>query len=269
MTSSDQPDDNAKTVAGLIDQAAASGARLVCTPEVTNCVSISRTHQSDVLQTEGTDTTLAAARERAAHHGVWVALGSLALKDPDGDGRFVNRSFLIDSRGKIAARYDKIHMFDVDVSKAETYRESDGFRPGSTAVIAEVDGVTLGLTICYDLRFPALYRTLAQAGAQVLLIPAAFTPPTGAAHWHTLLRARAIETGCFVLAAAQTGTHPASSGRARSTYGHSLAVSPWGEVLVDAGTAPGVSCLDLDIDEVATTRARLPSLQHDRPFKGP
>ena len=187
----------------------------------------------------------------------------------DADGRFANRSFLVSPAGEIVARYDKIHMFDVNVSETEVYRESAGYRPGTKAVLAETDFAKIGMTVCYDVRFAQLYRRLAQAGAQIITVPAAFNHITGAAHWHTLLRARAIETGCFVLAPAQTGFHPESQGKGRNTYGHALAIAPWGEVLADAGTDPGVTFVDLDLNAVAKARARVPSLSHDREFTGP
>lgn len=269
LTSSDQPEDNAATVRDMIDRAVSDGAEFVLTPEVTNCVSTSRTHQKSVLHLEDDDPTLRDLAAAAARHGVWLLIGSLALLTRDADGRFANRSFLIGPDGKIRARYDKIHMFDVDVSPEETFRESDGFRPGDRAVLADTPWGKLGLTVCYDIRFPALYRRLAQSGAAILTVPAAFSPVTGAAHWETLLRARAIETGCFVLAPAQTGTHAASRGKARSTHGHSLVVAPWGEVLADGGTETGIVTVDLDMSEVETARGRVPSLRHDRPFDGP
>ncbi len=269
MTSSDDPAENLDTVLERLQTAAQEGAQIALTPEVTNCVSSSRSHQRAVLTMETEDPMLAAVRAEAQALGLWVLLGSLALKTTDADGGFANRSFLITPEGAVAARYDKIHMFDVDVSETETWRESDGFRPGETAVVAETPMGTLGLTICYDLRFPYLYRALAQAGAQVLTVPAAFTPETGQAHWEVLLRARAIETGAFVLAPAQTGEHAAQAGRSRRTHGHSLAVAPWGEVLADAGTAPGVTLVDLDLSEVDRARARVPALRHDRDFAGP
>lgn len=269
LTSSDDPAANLPVTRGLVAEAAASGAHLVLTPEVTNCVSGSRDHQSKVLQTEEDDITLAALREDAGRLGIWLLIGSLALKQDGGDGRFVNRSILIAPDGEIAARYDKIHMFDVDVTPEETYRESAGFRPGDRAVLADLGPVTLGLTVCYDVRFPYLYRRLAHAGATVLSVPAAFSHVTGAAHWETLLRARAIETGCYVLAPAQTGTHPASAGKPRRTHGHSLAIAPWGEVLADAGTVQGVTLVELDPAEVEHARRRVPSLTHDREFHGP
>ncbi len=270
MTSGDDPVANLIVTQGMVDEAAAQGATLICTPEVTNCVSQDRARQMAVLQTEAADQTLVALREQAARLGVWLSIGSLAIKTHDADGRFANRSFLIGPDGAIVARYDKIHMFDVTVSATERYRESAGYRPGGRAVVARLPAATVGLSVCYDLRFAHLYRTLAQAGADILLVPSAFSPVTGAAHWETLLRARAIETGCFVLAAAQTGTHSVQGGGAgRQTYGHSLAIGPWGEVLADGGTAPGITLVDLDLALVAQSRGRVPALQHDRPFESP
>ncbi len=269
LTSSDDPAANLPVTLGRIEEAARSGADIALTPEVTNCVSSSRSRQRAVLQTEATDRTLSAIREAAARHGIWVLLGSLALRTDEADGRFANRSFLVGPDGAVAAWYDKIHMFDVDVTETETFRESEAFRPGGRAVVAEALGTVLGLSICYDVRFAALYRRLAQAGAKVLTVPAAFSPVTGAAHWEVLLRARAIETGCFVLAPAQTGEHAATEGRVRRTHGHSMAVAPWGEVLLDAGVAPGVSLVELDLSRVDEARRRVPSLSHDRPIEGP
>ncbi|MEO0763582.1 MAG: carbon-nitrogen hydrolase family protein, partial [Pseudomonadota bacterium] len=213
----------------------------------------------------------------AAHHGLWLHLGSTPVRGPGEDGRFRNRSLLIAPDGAVAARYDKIHMFDVEIGAGESYRESLAFRPGETAVTADMpgalSGARLGLTICYDVRFPALHRALAETGAQVITSPAAFTVPTGEAHWEVLLRARAIETGCFVLAAAQVGTHARradAQGPERRTWGHSLAVAPWGEVLADAGgEGPGIVTADLDLAEVAATRARVPALANARPFTPP
>jgi predicted amidohydrolase len=269
LTSSDDPAANLSVTQGLVAEAAAQGAQFVLTPEVTNCVSGSRERQNEVLQTEDEDITLAALRVQAEELGIWLLIGSLALRQRDGDGRFVNRSILIAPDGAIAARYDKIHMFDVEVTPEETYRESAGFRPGDRAVCADLGPFTLGLTVCYDVRFPYLYRRLAHAGATVLSVPAAFSHVTGAAHWETLLRARAIETGCYVLAPAQTGTHSASAGKPRRTHGHSLAIAPWGEILADAGTEPGVTLVELDPAEVEHARRRVPSLTHDREFHGP
>ena len=269
LTSSDDPVENLAAVRARMQKAAADGAEMILTPEVTNCVSTSRSHQRDVLHHEEDDPTLAALRAEAERLGVWLLIGSLALKTDDADGRFANRSFLIGADGAIRARYDKIHMFDVDVSPEETYRESDGFRPGTVATLADTPWGKWGLSICYDIRFPHLYRRLAQAGADILTIPAAFSHVTGAAHWQSLLRARAIETGCFVLAPAQTGTHRASRGQARRTHGHSLVIGPWGEVLADGGTDEGIITVDLDLSEVAQARRRVPSLRHDRDFDGP
>ena len=269
LCSGDDPVANLAATRDLIAQAAAQGAEFVLTPEVTNCVSQDRAHQRDVLQHEEDDITLAGLRATARDLGIWLSIGSLALNTGDADGRFANRSFLIDPTGAIMARYDKIHMFDVDVSATETFRESAGFRPGDRAVLAQTPFAQIGLTICYDIRFAYLHRALAQAGADILLVPAAFSPVTGAAHWEPLLRARAIETGCFVLAAAQTGSHPIRHGKPRQTHGHSMAISPWGEVLVDMSTKTGTAIVDLDLTKVAQSRQRIPALTHDCPFEGP
>ncbi|MEO0773784.1 MAG: carbon-nitrogen hydrolase family protein [Pseudomonadota bacterium] len=264
LSSCDDPVQNLKTVDAYFDEAVRLGAKFILTPEVTNCVSTSRVRQEEVLQYEGDDLTLRALREKARHAGVWCLTGSLALKTNDPDGRFVNRSFLIGPFGHVVASYDKVHMFDVTVSDTERYHESKGYRPGDRAVLADTDIGKIGLTICYDIRFPHLYRQLAQQGAQILTVPSAFSPITGAAHWETLLRARAIETGAFLLAPAQTGSHGT-----RKTYGHSMVVSPWGEVLADAGTETGVICVDIDLTEVETARSRIPSWRHDNRFEGP
>lgn len=269
MSSTDDPQTNLRTVQEFIANAASSGADFVLTPEVSNCVSTSRSHQKSVLSAEDEDATLAALREQAAELNIWLLIGSLGLKTSDPDGRFANRSFLIAPDGEIQARYDKIHMFDVQVTPEETYRESDGYRPGARAVVADTSFGAIGMSICYDIRFPYLYRALAQAGARILTIPAAFSHVTGAAHWHSLLRARAIETGCFVLAPAQTGTHFCGKGQSRRTYGHSIAVSPWGEILLDAGTEPGVYMVDVDLAEIDEARRKVPSLTHTRHFEGP
>ncbi|KAE9630898.1 carbon-nitrogen hydrolase family protein [Parasedimentitalea maritima] len=269
MTSSDNPGENLGMVEKMLDEAVLGGAGFVLTPEVTNCLSASRRHQQAVLHHEEDDPTLSALQDAAARHGIWLLLGSLAVKTHDVDGRFANRQFLISPQGEITARYDKIHMFDVDVTPEETYRESDGYRPGDRAVVTDTPFGRVGMSICYDVRFGYLHRALAHAGAEILTVPAAFSHVTGAAHWHVLLRARAIETGCYVLAPAQTGRHLASVGACRQTYGHSLVVAPWGEVLVDAGINSGVSYVDLDMEKVAEARRRVPSLTHDRDFDGP
>lgn len=269
LTSSDDPGANLETTRALIAEAARGGATFVLTPEVTNCLSTSRSHQRNVLCLEKDDPTLAALQGDARALGIWILIGSLALKTHGQDGRFANRSFLVSPEGQIMARYDKIHMFDVNLGEEERFEESTGYRPGDQAVLAELPGCKLGMTICYDVRFPGLYRALAQAGADVITIPSAFAPSTGAAHWETLLRARAIETGAFILAPAQCGTHPASVGKARKTYGHSLAVSPWGEVLGDGGTMPGITLVDLNLELVREARHRIPALTHDRKFQDP
>lgn len=269
LTVTDDPAANLPVTVAYIREAVAGGARFVLTPELTNGLSSSRAHQRKVFRHEAEDETLATLRAEAKAAGIWLLIGSLGLLTHDADGRFANRSFLIAPDGTMAARYDKLHMFDVNVSATEVYRESDGYRPGSKAVLADISSAKVGMTVCYDVRFPALYRRLAQAGAQIICVPAAFNHITGAAHWETLLRARAIETGCFILAPAQTGFHPETNGKGRKTYGHSLAVAPWGEVLADAGTEPCVTLVDLDLAEVDKARGRVPSLTHDRGFDGP
>lgn len=269
LCSGDDPADNLRQVQWMLAEAAAEGVEFALTPEVTNCVSASRPRQEAVLCSEEDDPTLAALRQQAEELGIWLLIGSLALKTDDPDGRFANRSFLIGPDGGIRARYDKIHMFDVQVSPEETYRESAGFRPGTRAVLAETPFGAVGMSVCYDIRFPHLYQKLALAGAKILTIPAAFSPVTGAAHWESLLRARAIETGCFVLAPGQTGTHPKTEGKTRRTHGHSMVVSPWGEVLLDAGTEPGIHVFDMDLSLVEDARAKVPSLSHIRAFDGP
>lgn len=269
LCSGDDPAQNLPVTIGMMRDAAERGAEFILTPEMTNCMSGSRSWQRDILQDEDTDQTLVALCAEAENLGVWLLIGSLGLTTTDPDGRFANRSILIDPKGQIAARYDKIHMFDVDVSPTETYRESNAYRPGSEAVIAQTPFATIGLTICYDVRFPHLHRELAKAGAEILTVPAAFSPVTGAAHWETLLRARAIETGCYVLAPAQCGTHATSTKATRRTYGHSLVISPWGEVLADGGETPGIVIIDLDRQEVAKARQRISALTHDREYEGP
>ncbi len=268
LTVTDDPAENLPVTCAAVARAAEGGAELILTPECSNLLSSDRAHQQAVLHTEAADPTLAALRDAAAAAGRWLLIGSLAVKPESGD-RFANRSFLIAPDGTIAARYDKIHMFDVNVSETEVFRESAAYRPGDRAVLAETPLARIGMTVCYDLRFPQLYRRLAQAGAEILTVPSAFNHITGAAHWEVLLRARAIETGCFVLAPAQTGFHPERAGKGRRTHGHSLAVAPWGEVLADGGSAPGVTFADLDLGAVAAARQRVPSLTHDRDFAGP
>ncbi len=269
LTVSDDPDRNLPQTLDLVRQAADQGAEFVLTPEVTNCLSTSRVQQNKVLCHEEDDPTLAALCAIAAELGIHILIGSLALKTQDPDGRFANRSFLVGPDGQILARYDKIHMFDVAISETETWAESDGYRPGTTAVLAQTAFAPIGMAVCYDMRFPRLADALVGAGARILTYPAAFSPETGAAHWHSLLRARAIEAGAWVLAPAQTGTHPGVSERKRSTYGHSLAVDPWGQVVLDAGTKPGAYIFDLDLEKVDEARRRVPSRENARAFEGP
>ena len=248
----------------LVRQAHAEGASFVAMPEVVNLCEM-RPGQADAkAQPEAREPALQAYRALADELGIWLLAGSLVVRLDD-DPRMANRSFLIDPSGAVVARYDKIHMFDVDLEGGESYRESRKFRPGDRAVVAQTPWGPVGMTICYDMRFAYLYRALAQAGARILTVPAAFTRPTGRAHWHTLLRARAIETGCFVIAPAQCGDHADG----RKTYGHSLIVSPWGEVLAEAGEDPGVVVADLDLSKVDEARSMVPALTHDREFALP
>ena len=243
---------------------AADGAQLIFTPEMSGLLDRDRARAAAAVRSEADDAVLAAVRAAARAAGAWVQLGSLALRDPGSD-RLANRAFLIDSDGEIRARYDKVHLFDVTLPGGESYRESSAYAPGERAVVADTPWGGLGLTICYDVRFPTLHGALARAGARILSVPAAFTRPTGIAHWHVLLRARAIETGCFVVAAAQTGVHVDG----RATFGHSLVVSPWGEVLLDMGEPAGTAVLDLDLAAVDEARGRVPALTHARAFALP
>lgn len=255
--------DAAANARGLVDgiaRLAGDGAKLVFTPEMSGVLDRNRARMTPGLRTEGDDPVIAAVREAACEHGVWVQLGSIALLPEAGAALPVNRALLIDDGGAVVAHYDKIHLFDAEVAGGESYRESAGYAPGDRAVLAATPWGGLGLSVCYDVRFAALYAAL--AGAAIIAVPAAFTRPTGMAHWHVLLRARAIETGCFVVAAAQTGAH--EDGRA--TYGHSLVVAPWGEVLLDMGEAPGAATVDLDLGAIAAARARVPGLRNARTF---
>jgi deaminated glutathione amidase len=261
MRSGRSPTANLAAARGLIEEAVQAGADYVLTPEMTNIMEVKRERLFAAIAEEEHDPTLAALRDTARKHAIHLHIGSLAIKvSPD---KAANRSYLIDPRGEIIARFDKIHMFDVDLAGGESYRESNNFRSGELAVLADLPWGRLGLTVCYDLRFPALYRALAEAGASFLSIPAAFTRQTGEAHWHVLMRARAIENGCFVFAAAQGGMHE----NGRATFGHSLVVDPWGRVLAEAGDEPGVILADVDPAAVTTARARIPSLLHGRRFE--
>ena len=261
MRSGRRPTDNLDAATRLIEQAKKSGADYVLTPEMTNIMEIDRERLFAGIVPEERDATLAAFRELARALGIYLHVGSLAIKVTD--DKAANRSFLISPGGDIVARYDKIHMFDVDLTGGESYRESRNFRAGELAVMTDLPWGRLGLTICYDLRFPALYRALAEAGAVFLSIPSAFTRQTGEAHWHVLVRARAMETGSFVFAAAQGGRHE----NGRETFGHSLVVDPWGRILAEGDTEPGVVLADIDPAEVAAARGRIPSLEHGRRFE--
>ncbi len=251
---------NVATATRLIRDAHAAGATFIATPENTAMMSADGGAKPALSFAEKDDPALPAFTALVRELGIWLLIGSLAIKVSE--TKTANRSFLIGPDGAIAARYDKIHLFDVDLPSGETYRESKTVRAGSEAVVADTPWAKLGLTVCYDLRFPHLYWTLAKRGAKILTVPSAFTATTGRAHWHVLLRARAIETGCFIIAPAQGGMH--ASGR--ETYGHSLIAGPWGQVLAEAGTEPGLVTADLDLQEVGAVRARLPSLMHDRDF---
>jgi predicted amidohydrolase len=261
MRSGLTPQANLDTAVRLIKEAKDAGADYVLTPEMTNIMEVKRERLFATIVAEESDASLAAFRELARKLGIFVHVGSLAIKLLA--DKAANRSFLIDRQGEIVARYDKIHMFDVDLTNGESYRESRSYRAGEIAVVVDLPWGRLGLTVCYDLRFPALYRALAEAGSSFLAIPSAFTRQTGEAHWHVLLRARAIENGSFVLAAAQGGKHE----NGRETYGHSLVVDPWGRILAEGGTEPGVVLASIDPAEVAAARAKIPSLQHGRRFE--
>ena len=261
MRSGRSPQANTDAAAKLIGEAKDRGAEYVLTPEMTNIMETGRERFFASIVSEEQDAALTTFRELARTLGIFVHVGSLAIKVSA--DKAVNRSFLIDRHGEVVARYDKIHMFDVDLASGESYRESRNYRAGELAVLADLPWGRLGLTICYDLRFPALYRALAEAGASFLSIPSAFTKQTGEAHWHVLLRARAIENGCFVFAAAQGGTHE----NGRETFGHSLAIDPWGRVLAEGGVEPAVVLADVDLAAIAGARARIPSLQHGRRFE--
>lgn len=261
MRSGRAPAANLDAATKLIGEAKQAGADYVLTPEMTNIMELSRERLFAAIVPEENDPSLAALRELARNLSLYLHVGSLAIKvSPE---KAANRSFLINPKGEIIARYDKIHMFDVDLGNAESYRESQNYRAGELAALADLPWGRFGLSICYDLRFPALYRALAEAGASMLTIPSAFTRLTGEAHWHVLVRARAIENGCFVLAAAQGGVHE----NGRETFGHSLVVDPWGRILAEAGTEPCVVMADIDPAAVAAARARIPSLQHGRRFE--
>lgn len=251
---------NFEDASGMIREAHSRGARFVATPEMTNIIEPDRERLKAFAKLEAEDESVAGFAELARRLGLWLNIGSLALKGAA--EKLVNRSLLFSPRGGIVARYDKIHLFDVDLPDGQSLRESHAYEAGCRMCVSKLPWAKVGMTICYDVRFPALYSKLARSGAEVVTVPSAFTVPTGRAHWHVLMRARAIETGCFVLAAAQGGRHESG----RETFGHSLAVSPWGEVLAEAGSEPGVFTVEIDVAQVAEARRRIPALQHKRPF---
>lgn len=260
MRSTPDISSNIDAASALIRAAASQGAVFIATPEMTNLLDIRPGRARASICTEAEDACLKALSELARSLGVTLLIGSLAIALQE-EERFANRSYLIDATGEIKARYDKVHMFDVEVGDGQAYRESKTYRAGQSATVTDTPVGRLGMTICYDLRFPHLYRTLGQAGAELITIPAAFTQVTGQAHWHVLVRARAIETGCFVLAPAQGGRHQDG----RETFGHSIIVSPWGEIRAEADHhEPGYILADLDLAEVAEARARIPSLFNDQ-----
>ena len=262
MTSGIDPGANASVIAGAVARAKAGGADMLFTPEMCGLLDRNRARAAPHIVPEERNPVLAAVREAAAREGLWVALGSLAVARGDGDdARYANRAFVIDAGGNIAARYDKIHMFDVDLATGESWRESAAYAPGDAVVTVETPLGRLGLAICYDLRFPALFEALGAARCDIIAIPAAFTVPTGAAHWHVMQRARAIEASAFVVSAAQVGHHEDG----RDTYGHSLVIDPWGDVLLDmGGENAGLGFAEIDPARTAEVRRQLPSLANRR-----
>ena len=255
------PAANMAALVAAVHEAAAGGAEMLFTPEMSGLLDGNRERAGGSISAESDDKVLKAVREAAGEVGVWVQLGSLALRGPG--EKFVNRAFVIDSKGGIRARYDKIHLFDVDLPTGESWRESTVYEGGKRPVLVRGTPVgALGLTICYDVRFPALFERLSEAGAEVISVPAAFTVPTGKAHWEILLRARAIEAGLFIVAAAQGGEHEDG----RRTYGHSLVIDPWGEVLLDAGGECGVHFAEIDLARIEEVRSRVPAIWHRRPI---
>ncbi|WP_176591547.1 carbon-nitrogen hydrolase family protein [Sphingobium sp. EM0848] len=260
MTSGIDPAANAAAIVEMAARARGEGADMLFTPEMAGYLDRDRRRAAATLRSEADDPVLAVVREAAAKQGLWVHLGSLPLKDERGDGRWANRSFMIDDNGAIRTRYDKIHLFDVDLATGESWRESSVYGPGERVVAVDTPWARMGLSVCYDMRFPDLYRALTNAGATVLLIPAAFTVPTGRAHWHILLRARAIEAGCFVIAAAQTGHHADG----RDTYGHSLIADPWGDIVLDMGETAGLALAEIDLSRIEDVRGRVPALANRR-----
>ena len=267
ISSTDEPKENLELINNMINSAAAKNVEFVALPETANCISNSNLHKETVLQTEKEDITLASLTEVAKKKSIYILIGSLAIKQNKPENKFLNRSFLINPSGSIIAKYDKLHMFDATISDSEEYIESASFVAGKNAKVISTAIGKFGLSICYDVRFPHLYRGLSQRGAQLLTVPAAFTVPTGKAHWEILLRARAIENGAFVIAPAQSGTHNFTGGGYRKTYGHSMVVDPWGNILVNAKHSTGtIAYFTCDLSKVESARSKLPSLTHDCKF---
>jgi deaminated glutathione amidase len=265
MTSGIDPVANAEVIETAVADAAARGAAMLFTPEMSGLLDANGERAATQVVDEAHDLVLARVRAAAAKAGIWVHLGSLAVKGEGDDPRWANRAFVIDADGTIAARYDKVHLFDVDLPTGESWRESSRYVPGPRSTVVETPVGRLGLGICYDMRFPALFQALSGAGATILSVPAAFTVPTGQAHWHTLLRARAIENACWLVAAAQTGTHADG----RKTYGHSLVVDPWGKVVLDMSEAAGLGFAEIDAAAVDDVRTRVPVIAHRRAIPAP
>ncbi len=263
ITSSDDMPANIAVLTNFIAQAARKGAGLICTPETSHLMTQGREKALSLTYFEADDPGLKALRGAASKHKVWLLIGSLIIKKTQ--DRLLNRSYVIAPDGEIAARYDKIHLFDIDLGGGESYRESALYDAGDTPSIARTSFGDIGMTICYDLRFPLLYTLLGRAGVSIITVPSAFTVPTGQAHWHTLLRTRAIETGAYILAPAQMGLHATG----RETYGHSLIIDPWGEIVADAGKVPGIVLAELDLAKVAAVRQKMPSLSHAKPLSAP
>ena len=263
LRSGDDVMENARIASGFIREAARNGANFIATPENTCLMAPDGGAKIEKTFVEKDDPALPAFRALAAELKIGLLIGSLAIKTSE--TKTANRSYLIGPEGEIIAHYDKIHLFDVELPSGEHYRESNTVAAGSRAVVGDLGWAKIGMSICYDLRFPHLYRRLAKAGAEIIVVPSAFTVPTGKAHWHLLLRSRAVENSCFLMAPAQGGAH--SNGRL--TYGHSLIIGPWGDILAEGGEEPGIIAAEIDLDEVGAVRARLPSIRHDRDFAGP
>jgi deaminated glutathione amidase len=265
MTSGIDPAANLDRLMSAIKAAADGGAAMLFTPEMSSLIDRDRARAARSIANEAEDPTLRAVARAATEHRIWVALGSTAVAHESASGKNANRSLLYDDKGQVCARYDKIHLFDVDLPTGESWRESSAYEPGQGLSVVETPVGRIGLSICYDIRFPSLYQRLSEGGAEIMTIPAAFTVPTGAAHWHVLLRSRAIENACWIVAAAQTGLHEDG----RKTYGHSLVVNPWGEVTLDMGEGAGLAFAEIDLAQVSAARSRIPVIAHRRPLAEP